>query len=363
MKNVKNAMEKKMKEFEEANYVGYDFNEKQRAGSFFQKDNEILLSKSLYEGIEILAIEEAIKKYPEVKEKYYGKGFEKISIDFEKETEGGYFIRVKKGVKVIFPIQVCLYLKKNNFKQKIHNIVVVEEKAEVYIITGCTNAKETENAYHLGISEFFVHSGGFLNFTMIHSWKEDITVEPKGVTVVEKDGIFVSNYISLKPVKKITMYPCTILEGENSKARFSSIIISYPNSYHDVGSKCILANKNTSAEIISRSVNYGGTVIARGHIKAISPYVRGHLECKGLLLTEKGTIYAIPELETLYQDVDLTHEAAIGKIKKEEIEYLASRGIPEEEAQSLIIRGFINIEILGLPDIIEKEITKILNKI
>jgi len=356
-------MEKRIEELKDIDKVGFEIEEKTRAGSFVQKDNEILLSKSLQEGVEILPIDKAIEKYPEIKEKYYGKGFEKVGADFEKETEGGYFIRVKKGVKTIFPIQACLYLKRKNFKQKIHNVVIIEENAQAYLITGCTNAKKTENAYHMGISEFFVHKGGFLSFTMIHSWKEDIEVEPKSVTVIEENGLFISNYISLKPVKRIVMYPTAICEGENSRARFSSIILSYQNSYQDIGSRCILANKGTSAEIISRAVNYGGTVIARGHIKATFPFVRGHLECRGLLLNEKGVIHAIPELETYYQDVELSHEAAIGKIKKEEIEYLASRGIPEEEAQSMIIRGFMNVEIMGLPEILEKEIKKTAEKI
>lgn len=356
-------MGKGIEKLNEINEVGFDIEEKERAGSFFQRDNKIILTKSLQEGVEILPVEVAIEKFPEIQQKYWGKTFEKINSEFEKNTEGGYFIRIKKNVKTIFPIQACLYLKSKRFKQKIHNIVIVEEGAEAYLITGCTNAPDTEEAYHLGISEFFIHKGGFLNFTMIHSWKEDIEVEPKSVGIVEENGIFVSNYISLKPVKKIIMYPTAILEGENSRARFSSIIVSFSNSYHDIGARCILANKGTSSEIISRTLSYGGTVIARGHIKSISPFTRGHLECKGLILSEKGKIHAIPELETAYQDVELTHEAAIGRIKKEEIEYLASRGIPEEEAQSLIIRGFMNIEILGLPEILEMKIKEALNKI
>jgi Fe-S cluster assembly scaffold protein SufB len=347
-----------MEELKEIEKVGFKVDEKERTGSFIQKDNEVISFKSFQEGVEVLSIDKAIEKYPEIKNNYYGKGFEEINKDYEKDTEGGYFIRVKKGVKTLFPVQACLFLKTKKFRQKVHNIVIVEEDAELYLITGCTSAKETENSYHIGISEFFIHKNGFLNFTMIHSWKEDIEVEPKSIAIVDENGIFISNYISLKPVKKIVMYPTSVLKGKNSRARFNSIIISYPDSYQDIGSRCILLNQNTSTEIISRAISYGGKVIARGHIKADSPNVKGHLECKGLIISENGTIHAIPELETNYRDVELSHEAAIGKIKKEEIEYLASRGIPEEEAQSLIIRGFMNVEILGLPEIIENEIKK-----
>lgn len=347
-----------IEELKEIEKVGYDIEEKERTGSFIQKDSEIITFKSFQEGIEILPVDQAIKKFPEVGERYYGKAFEFLNRDFEKDTKGGYFIRIKKDVKALFPVQACLFLKSSRFKQKVHNIVVVEEGAELYLLTGCTSAKDTESAYHLGISEFFIHKNGFLNFTMIHSWKEEIEVEPKSIAIVEENGVFISNYISLKPVKKIVMYPTAILKGEYARARFNSIIISYPSSYQDVGSRVILESKYCSTEILSRTVSYGGKVIARGHIKANSPQVKGHLECRGLIISEKGVIHAIPELETIYQDVELSHEAAIGKIKKEEIEYLASRGIPEEEAQSLIIRGFMNVDILGLPSKIEEEIKK-----
>ena len=356
-------MEIEREELKQLEGVGFNLEERERAGSFIQKDNQIIFSKVLQEGVEVLPIEKAIEIYPEIEKKYYGISFKKIDKEFEKDTEGGYFIRVKKGVSTLFPIQACLYLKSKKFKQKVHNIIVIEEDAQAYLITGCTSAKQAEDAYHLGISEFFIEKRGFLNFTMIHSWKEDIEVQPVSAACIDEGGIFVSNYISLKPVKKIVMYPTALLEGENSRVRFSSIILSYQGSYQDIGSRCILANKNTSAEIISRAVSYGGKVIARGHIKAISPMVKGHLECRGLIITEEGIIHAIPELETNYQDVELSHEAAIGKIKREEIEYLASRGISEEEAQSMIIRGFMNVEILGLPETLENEIKKITEKI
>lgn len=343
--------------------VGYDVNEEKRAGSFIQEDDKVLLAGIKEENLEVLSIEEAIEKYPEVRKKYFGMAFKKLGKEYDKNTKGGYFIKVKKGKKVLFPVQACLILKTKRFKQKVHNLIIIEEDAELYLITGCTSSKATEEAYHLGISEFFVHKNGFLNFTMIHSWKKDIEVEPKSVAVVEEGGVFISNYMSFRPVKKITMYPTAILEGKNSRARFNSIIVSYPGSYQDIGSRVIFSEKETSAEVISRALSFGGTIIARGHLKAQSPRVKAHLECKGLVISEKGKIHAIPELETNFQDVEMSHEAAIGKIKKEEIEYLASRGIQEEEAQSIIIRGFMNAEILGLPEIIKKEIDKISDKL
>ena len=346
-------------QYKDLELVGYDVKEKERSGSFLQEDDNVLFSGVAEEGVEVLSIEDALSKYPEVKETYYGKGFERIKKEYDRDTTGGYFVRIKKGVKTIFPVQACLLLQQKGFRQRVHNIVIVEEGAELYLMTGCTSAKAADEAYHLGLSEFFVHKNGYLNFTMIHSWKEDVEVQPQSVAVVEENGHFVSNYVSLQPVKKIVMYPTALLEGENAKVRFNSIIASHKGSYQDIGGRIVLNNQGTSGEIISRAVSFGGTIIARGHLLANAPEVKAHLECRGLTVTEKGRIYAIPELETHYRDVDLSHEAAIGKVKKDEIEYLESRGISEEEAQSIIIRGFMGVELLGLPDILKKEIDEI----
>jgi len=364
MKNAENVKPEYLSKEEKENLieVGYDVEEKEREGSFIQQDDRILFFTGLRKGVEIIPIDEAIEKYPEVKSKYYGKAFRKLGEDFEKDTKGGYFIRVKKGVKVAFPVQVCLLLKKEGFRQKVHNLIIVEENASLYLITGCASSKSAYESYHLGISEFYVHKNGFLNFTMVHSWRKDIEVEPKSVSVVEEGGVFLSNYISLKPVKRIKMYPACILEGANSSARFNSIILGHEGSFQDIGARVILKNRKTSAEIVSRAVSLGGEMVVRGDIVAESSDVKAHIECRGLMVKEKGKIHAVPELESFYRDVELTHEAAIGKIKREEIEYLASRGIPEDEAQSIIIRGFIDVEILGLPPVLKDEIKKVMER-
>jgi hypothetical protein len=114
--------------------------------------------------------------------------------------------------------------------------------------------------------------------------------------------------------------------------------------------------------MIARAVSLGGNVISRGHVKAEIHNVKGHLECRGLILSEKGHIHAIPEMETDYRDVELSHEAAIGKISKDEIEYLCSRGFSAAEAQSIIVRGFMDVNILGLPAVLKKEIADLEEK-
>ncbi|MFA5090544.1 MAG: SufD family Fe-S cluster assembly protein [Candidatus Omnitrophota bacterium] len=340
---------------------GIDLSGDLRSASFFQQDSRLKIYQAFRDGIDILTTEEALKKYPEAGD-YYGKNFRLLSRDFPQDTEGGYFIRVKKGKSIELPVQACLFLKAEGFKQKVHNLIIIEEDARVYLITGCSSSHSANEGFHLGISEFFIKKGGYLNFTMIHSWKEDVSVKPMSIALLEEKATFISNYVSLRPVKDINMYPTAVLSGEGARASFNSLILSHPGSLQDIGSRVILAAPSTQAEIIARAVSLGGKIIARGHLKAQAKEIKAHLECRGLILSEKGTIHAIPEMESDFRDVDMSHEAAIGRINKEEIEYLCSRGFARNEAQSIIVRGFMDVNVLGLPDSLKKEIQNITEK-
>ncbi len=369
MRSVRCAMERKDlteliedKDREIVASSGMDFSEEMRSASFLQEDNRIILYRSLLDGVEIMSIEDALRTYPEIKRKYWGRAFSSLGKEYPRDTEGGYFIRVKKGKEVSLPIQACLFLKKNKFHQRVHNIIVVEEGARVYLITGCSASRAASESFHLGISEFFIHKGGYLNFTMIHSWKEDISVRPMSIALVEEGATFVSNYVCLKPVREVVMYPVAVLSGKEARASFNSLILSHQGSLQDIGSRVIFKESSTQAEIISRAVSLGGKIIARGHLKAERENVKAHLECRGLVVSKKGTIHAIPELETDFRDVDLFHEAAIGRISKEEIEYLCSRGMTRNQAQSVIIRGFMNVDVLALPPLLQKEIKDLEDK-
>ncbi len=340
---------------------GMDLSEKTRSASFLQQDSQVEFRRSLFDGVEIMGTNEALEKYPEARE-YYGKAFRSLGREYPADTEGGYFIRVRKGKAVELPIQACLLLKRQGFKQKVHNIVIIEEGARAYLITGCSASKAADEGFHLGISEFFVQKGAYLNFTMIHTWKEDVTVKPMGIALVEEGATYISNYVCMKPVKEITMYPTAVLQGKGARASFNSLVLSHPNSLQDIGSRIIFRADDTQGEMIARAVSLGGRMIARGQLKAEAERVKAHLECRGLIISREGTVEAIPELDTNYRDVDMSHEAAIGKISREEIEYLSARGMSVEEAQSVIVRGFMDVDILGLPDILKKEIESLEEK-
>jgi Fe-S cluster assembly scaffold protein SufB len=192
---------------------------------------------------------------------------------------------------------------------------------------------------------------------MIHNWAEDVVVRPRSVAQVEAGGLFLNNYICMKPVKTLQMYPTTHLVGEDAVARYYSIIVGSPRSEYDVGGRVYLKQRGAKAEIVARTISNGGKITSRGHLIGEVPEIRAHLECKGLILNG-GMIYAVPELEGHVDGVEMSHEAAVGKIAQEEIFYLMSRGLDEEQATSTIVRGFLNVDIPGLPPQLRAEIDK-----
>jgi len=146
--------------------------------------------------------------------------------------------------------------------------------------------------------------------------------------------------------------------GENATVRFNSILVATPGSMMDVGSRVLLDAKGARTEIISRAITTGGNIFARGYIEGNAPDVKGHLECRGLILQGEGMIHAIPELKGTLAGVDLSHEAAVGKIAEEEVEYLMARGLTRTEATATIVRGFLRVDIEGLPPLLSAELQR-----
>jgi hypothetical protein len=340
--------------------AGVVADESMRSASYLQMDHSAVHCRSHDEGVEILDIKDALGKYDGLKE-YYWTLVDKDKDEFTKAANdnlhGGYFIRVRAGAKIKDPIQSCLMLKSENVGQNVHNLVIIEEGAEAHIITGCSVAHGTKAGAHLGISEFFVKKNASLTFTMVHNWGESVAVRPRSAGVVEEGGTFLSNYVLLKAVKDLQMYPSITMNGANSVARFNSVVVAPKGAHLDLGNRVIMNAPNTRCEIIARTIAAGGTIINRGHIGAHAVPSKGHLECQGLILGD-GRIWAIPELDGTAEGVELSHEASVGKIAQDEIEYLMARGLDEAEATSTIVRGFLNTDIMGLPDRLQREIDK-----
>ncbi len=343
---------------------GVDVEEEQRSGTFMHLNHSRIHCHASQPGVEILDIKQALQRYDGLPE-YFWRLVDRNKDDYTRAADtnlhGGYFIRTEKDAKITRPVQSCLFIKGQGVGQNVHNIVIVEEGSELHIITGCAVAHGTSEAAHLGISEFYVKKNAKLTFTMIHNWGEETAVRPRSAGVVEAGGVFLNNYILLKQVKDLQMYPSLTLNGEGAVARFNSVIVAPKGSYVDTGNRLILNAPETRGEIIARTLTTGGVIINRGHIGGYAVPAKGHLECKGLILGQ-GVIHAIPELEGTVPGVELSHEAAVGKIAQEEIEYLMARGLDEEAATSTIVRGFLNVDIMGLPtalkDVVEKTISE-----
>ncbi len=334
--------------------VGIDLEEKERSGTYMQVDSGVMKCTVKQPGLVLMPTREALNAIPEAKD-YLWKALAKD--DSLGDFSNGYFIKTEPGAEILFPVQACLLIEKDE-SQHVHNIIVAEEGSELRVITGC--ASKPGRGKHIGVSEFYVKKGAKLHFTMIHMWGKEVEVYPRTAVIVEEGGVFVSDYICLHPAARIKAYPTVYLEGKEATSRLQTVLVSTDGSYMDLGSRVYLRAEATKAEVISRVVCFGGEVIARGHLIGEYPGVKAHLECKGLLLSSKGRIHAIPELEGRAVDLEMSHEAAVGKIAKEEIEYLMARGLTEDEATSTIVRGFLNVDILGIPDSLKKELDKII---
>jgi Fe-S cluster assembly scaffold protein SufB len=333
----------------------------QRSGTYIQMDNAAVHSSVRQEGIEVMAVSQALEKYDWMADYWW----QAVAVDTDKYTANveltqydGYFIRALPGYKTIFPVQACLYLSKARIAQKVHNIIIAEENSELHIITGCTTASREDPGLHLGVSEFYIKRGAKVTFTMIHSWNPEVAVRPRTAAIVEENGLFLSNYVLMKPVRSLQMYPAARCVGENAVVRYNSILVAAPGSSLDVGSRTLLNAKGAKTEIISRAITTGGNIIARGYIEGNAPGVKGHLECRGLILQGEGMIHAIPELKGTLAGIDLSHEAAVGKIAEEELEYLMARGLTRGEATATIVRGFLRVDVEGLPAMLSAELQR-----
>ncbi len=341
---------------------GYDPEERNRAGSYFQQDETVLYEQvsRAYQGmVEIMSIEKALAKYDWLWEYWW----RAVPVDMDKYTafaelhqKGGYFIRILPGARLDRPLQSCLLQSENESSQRIHNIIIAEEGSRAEIISGCTTVPQVEEGMHLGISEFYIKKGAFLSFTMVHNWAEGFHVRPRSGAILDEDATFINNYILLKPVRSIQSNPRAVLRGRGARARFNSIIYGQGDSVLDLGSVLELQAENTRGEAVSRAAAAGSSrIIMRGKLLAGSNTAQGRLECKGILLSPRAEMEAIPELEVQKAPrATLTHEAAVGPISREAVEYLMARGFTEEEAASLLIQGFMKVGIAGLPEVLER---------
>ena len=363
------APEYKEKELSEIDVVdrerllnaGVDVTGAERSGSFIQVDTSVLHAAPTQKGIEVTSTRKALETYPWLSEYLWNV----VPVDTDKYTasaelnfQNGYFVRSLPGVKTVFPVQACLYLKAEDISQNVHNIIIAEEGSELHIITGCATDSPEARGLHIGISEFYVKKNAKITFSMIHNWAESVSVRPRSAIRIEEGGVFLNNYICLNPVQSLQLYPSAYLIGRGATARFNSILFAQPGSFMDVGSRAVLSAPEARCEMIARALTTGGKIVSRGLLVGEVEGIKAHLECRGIILGGDGEIEAIPELDGKVAGVDMSHEAAVGKIAREEVEYLMARGLSEDEAVATIVRGFLHVDIEGLPSVLKDQIDR-----
>ena len=339
--------------------AGVDLTGSERSGSFIQVDRSVIHAAPTQEGIEVMSTREALEKYDWLSEylwKVVDVDTDKYTASAELNFQDGYFVRALPGARTVFPVQACLYLKSEDISQNVHNIIIAEEGSELHIITGCATDSPESRGLHVGISEFFIRKNAKITFSMIHNWAPNVAVRPRSGIRIEEDGVFLNNYICLHPVESLQLFPSAYLVGEGATARFNSVLLAPGGSNMDVGSRAVLSAPGTRCEMIARSITTGGDVINRGLLVGEVEGVKAHLECRGMILKGGGRMYAVPELDGRAEGVEMSHEAAVGKIAQEEVEYLMARGLSEDEAVATIVRGFMHVDIEGLPPVLKDQI-------
>lgn len=345
--------------------VGVVADEMDRAGTLLFIDNAPShCSTKPQEGLEMMSLQQALKAHDGLrdymwkavdptKDKYTAKSF--------LEDADGYFIRVKAGHHIKAPVQTCMMLNTDKSIQNVHNIVIVEDDASLEMITGCSTSHHADDALHVGVSEIYIGDNAALTFSMIHSWGKQTGVRPRTGTVVGKNSAYTNNYVILNPVGTLQSFPSATLD-EGSSALYNTMCIAHEGSDIDTGGMVYLNGKRSSAQIMSRSISMGGRMCARGRLIGNAPEVKAHLECRSIIMKDGGSTSAVPELEAHVADVEMTHEAAVGKIAQDQIEYLMSRGLDEDQAVSMIVRGFLSGSINGLPQELQNQLNDAIAK-
>ena len=347
---------------------GFVTDESERSASYFQMDRTPIYERVMeaFGGqVEVMSTEEALVRYPaEMLDKWWWKA---VAPDKDKYTAlvalhqtEGYFIRVKAGAKVEKPIQACLFISESDVTQNLHNVIVIEDGADANVITGCNIHTNVKEGLHAGISEFYVGKNAKLTFTMVHNWAEEFSVRPRTGVIVNDDGVYINNYVLLRPVKTIQAFPVCRLEGDRSRAVFNTIVYGLKDSNIDLGTETQLIGKGTRSEAIARTVSTDSSIVySRGRLIGRTNDCKAHLDCRGIVQSDASTQWAIPDLASEgAPGAELSHEAAISPIAAEEVYYLMTRGVSKDDAVSMITRGFLDLEIPGLPPALRRQIDK-----
>ncbi|MBC1521177.1 Fe-S cluster assembly protein SufB [Listeria aquatica] len=256
---------------------------------------------------------------------------------------GGSFIYVPKGVKVDTPLQAYFRINSENMGQFERTLIIVDEDASVNYVEGCTAPVYTTNSLHSAVVEIVVKPNAYCRYTTIQNWANNVYNLVTKRTFVEENGTM--EWIDGNIGSKLTMkYPSCYLRGEGARGTTLSIAIAGKGQRQDAGAKMMHMAPNTSSTIVSKSISkQGGNVTYRGivHFGRNADGARSNIECDTLIMDQSSTSDTIPYNEILNNNISLEHEAKVSKVSEEQLFYLMSRGVTEEEATEMIVMGFI----------------------
>lgn len=307
------------------------------------------------QGVIFLSIEDGLRKHPDLFREYFGTV---VPIEDNKFAalnsavwSGGSFVYVPKGVKVDLPLQAYFRLNVANIGQFERTLIIADEGAQVHYVEGCTAPQYTTDSFHSGVIEIVVKRGARVRYSTIQNWSNNVYNLVTQRAVVYGDGVM--EWVDANLGSKVTMkYPSCYLMEPGARGEILSIAFAGKGQHQDAGGKIIHFAPHTSSKITSKSISKsGGRTSYRGLLKVYkgAEDVRSNVVCDALLLDDKSRSDTYPYIEIDEEDVTIGHEASVSKVGEEQLFYLMSRGLSEEEATTMVVSGFIEPLVKELP--------------
>ena len=323
------------------------------AGVGAQYDSEVVYHSVREElsklGVVFMGTDQALIEYPEIFRKYFGTVVppedNKFAALNSAVWSGGSFVYVPKGVEVPLPLQAYFRINGENTGQFERTLIVVDEGARVHYIEGCTAPIYATDSLHAAVVEVIALPGSKVRYTTIQNWSNDV------YNLVTKRAHAHTNstveWIDANTGSRLTMkYPAIYLRGEGATADIISVAVAGKGQHQDTGAKAVHLASNTKSRIVSKSVSKdGGRATYRGQLKVApgATNVVASVRCDALMLDDQSRSDTYPYIDIQEDDTTMTHEATVGKISAEQVFYLMSRGLTENEAQNLIVQGFLEV--------------------
>jgi Fe-S cluster assembly protein SufB len=329
------------------------------AGVGAQYDSEVVYHSVREElskiGVVFMGTDQALKEYPEIFRKYFGTVVppedNKFAALNSAVWSGGSFVYVPKGVEVPLPLQAYFRINGENTGQFERTLIVVDEGAKVHYIEGCTAPIYATDSLHAAVVEVIALPGAQVRYTTIQNWSNDVyNLVTKRAHAHENSTV---EWIDANTGSRLTMkYPAIYLRGENATADIISVAVAGKGQHQDTGAKAVHLAANTRSRIVSKSVSKdGGRATYRGNLKVApgATNVVASVRCDALMLDDHSRSDTYPYIDIQEDDTTMSHEATVGKVSTDQVFYLMSRGLTENEATNLIVQGFLEVFTKELP--------------